>query len=92
MSKHDKTILDKARDELFSHIQRCDVLDAEPEQRLEWLDDTVDYMADRFPGLTQIQMAQLEVMGKRYLRPAIPHGADATALNRDEWQEEALAA
>lgn len=89
MSKHSKTKLEKARDELFSHIQRCDVLEAQKDHRLEWLSETVDFMAERFPGLSEIELAQLEVMGKRYLRPPIPHGAKTNALNRDRWQDKA---
>ncbi len=33
--------LERARDELFSHIRRCGVLEAELDQREEWLADTV---------------------------------------------------
>lgn len=77
-----KKKIEKARDELMSHIVRCEVLDAAMEHRLEWLDDTMDYMAGRWPGLTDLQLAQLEMMGKQYLRPVIHHGAEHTAMNR----------
>ena len=77
-----KTRMEKARDELMSHIVRCDVLDAAMEHRLEWLDDTMDYMEDRWPRLNELQLAQLEMMGRQYLRPVIRHGAAHTALNR----------
>ena len=86
MGKHSPTPMDRARDELFSHVIRCDVLDAHMEDRLEWLDETMDFMAQRHPHLTDLQLAQLEVLGRRFIKPAIPHGADATSLNRDEWQ------
>ncbi|MBT8335528.1 MAG: hypothetical protein KJO11_02925 [Gemmatimonadetes bacterium] len=77
-----KKKIEKARDDLMSHIVRCDVLEAAMEHRLEWLDDTMDYMADRWPGLNDLQLAQLEMMGRQYLRPVIEHGAAHTALNR----------
>lgn len=81
---HKTTDLDKARDELMSHVVRCEVLEAAMEHRLEWLDDTMDYMAGRWPSLSDLQLAQLEMMGREYLRPVIQHGSGNTALNRPE--------
>jgi hypothetical protein len=42
--------MDRARDELFSHIQRCGVLEADVDQRGEWFDDTIEYLAERYPA------------------------------------------
>ena len=78
--------MNRARDELFSHVIRCDVLDATLSDRHDWLDETMDYMAHRHPHLSDLQLAQLELIGRRFIAPAIPHGAHATELNRDEWQ------
>lgn len=86
-NKHRKTQFDRARDELCSHVIRCEVLDAHMEDRFEWLTETMDYMADRYPDLTELEIAQLEVIGRRFVKPAIPHGAKAHAANRDRWQE-----
>jgi hypothetical protein len=86
VGKHKTTLLDRARDELFSHVIRCDVLEAEMDDRKEWLDDTMDYMAHRYPALSDLKLAQLEVMGARFIKPVIPHGAEATAQNRSDWQ------
>lgn len=88
-NKHKTTPLDRARDELFSHVIRCDVLDASMDDRKEWLDETMDYMAHRHPHLGGIELAQLEVMGSRFIKPSIPHGADTNATNREKWQEAA---
>ena len=88
-SKHQTTLIDRARDELFSHVIRCDVLEAHEDDRIEWLADTMDFMAHRYPQLGELELAQLEVMGKRFIKPAIPHGADATATNRKKWQKAA---
>ena len=85
-SNHQTTPLDSARDELFSHVIRCDVLDATMNDRKDWLDDTMDYMAHRHPHLSGLELAQLEVLGSRFIKPAIPHGADTNATNREEWQ------
>ena len=38
---------EQARDELYSHILRCGVLEAAPEHQKEWFDDTMDYLAER---------------------------------------------
>lgn len=80
--------LDRARDELFSHIHRCNVLGSTPEQQAEWLHDTVSYLGERFPGLTEENVAELQAMGERFCQPVIPHGAENTAL--DESGEGAL--
>ncbi len=85
-NKHATTPLDRARDELFSHVIRCDVLEASMSDRKDWLDDTMDYMAHRHPHLSDLELAQLELLGGRFIKPAIPHGADANATNREEWQ------
>lgn len=85
-NKHRKTQFDRARDELCSHVIRCEVLDAHMEDRFEWLTETMDYMADRYPDLTELEIAQLEVIGRRFVKPAIPHGAKSHAANRDRWQ------
>lgn len=76
--KFEATDLDRARDELFSHIQRCGVLEAEVEQREEWLSDTIDYLAERYPDLSASDLDELKNIGRRYCSPAIPHG-DSTA-------------
>lgn len=88
--KHVTTDLDRARDELFSHIQRCDVLEAAEEDAQEWLADTLEYMAERYPQLSAGERTQLETMARRYIQPVVPHGK-ATAENREDWQEEAVA-
>lgn len=89
---HRKTDLDKARDELMSHVVRCEVLEAQMEHRMEWLDDTMDFMAERYPQLSDLQLAQLEMIGRRFLRPAIPHGADHNAMTRKKAGSAALTA
>jgi hypothetical protein len=70
-----QTTLDLARDELFSHIQRCGVLDAEDTERKEWMSDTVEYLRERYPGLSDGEVGELEAIGHRYCQPAIPFGS-----------------
>lgn len=84
MGKHDKTVLDKARDELFSHIHRCGVLEADGEQQEEWMDDTINFMRERYPELTARQTKQLRDLGMRFCKPVIPHGKGNTAEDRED--------
>lgn len=93
MSKFQKTGLDNARDELMSHIHRCGVLQAVPEQQEAWMEDTMDFMAERFPALSQEELDELRTIGMRFCSPVIPHGKENTALSLgegavDEEQEE----
>lgn len=83
MGKHDKSELDKARDELMSHVIRCDVFEASMEHRMEWLEDTLAFMSERYPQLNELQMAQLEMMGRQFVRPPIPHGSGKNAQTMD---------
>ena len=90
MGKHERTTLDKARDELFSHINRCGVLDATEDQQKEWMDDTLQFIEERYPDLNNSELKQLEQLGLRYCRPVIRHGKANTASS--EWQEESATA
>ena len=42
----------QARDELFSHILRCGVIDALPDHQKDWFDDTMGYIAERYEDLS----------------------------------------
>jgi len=72
---HDK-LMDRARDELFSHINRCGVLQASPEDQKTWMAETLDYLADRYPDLSNLHLDQLHDIGLRFCQPAIGHGTD----------------
>lgn len=72
--RQQQTTLDLARDELFSHIQRCGVLDAEDTERQEWMSDTVEYLRERYPALSDGEVVELQAIGHRYCQPAIPFG------------------
>ena len=65
------TALDQARDELFSHILRCGVLEAAPEHQKEWIDDTMQYIADRYTDLKEAELAQVRVLGERFCQPVV---------------------
>ena len=63
------SILDQARDELFSHILRCGVVEADVDQQKEWLDDTMQYLAERYQDLDEEQLTQVRLLGERFCRP-----------------------
>ena len=60
---------EQARDELFQHIMRCGVVGAQPEHVEEWFADTIKYMTDRFPELSEQQIAELKTLGLRFAQP-----------------------
>jgi hypothetical protein len=59
----------QARDEMFSHILRCGVIDAMPEHQKDWFDDTMLYLADRYDDLTEEELTQLRLLGERFSQP-----------------------
>jgi len=65
---------DRARDELFSHINRCGVLKAVEEEQRSWMDETMEYLGERYPDLADADLKELYAVGMRFCRPAIPHG------------------
>jgi hypothetical protein len=64
-------VFDQARDELFSHILRCGVLEAVVDDQKEWFDDTMEYLAERYEGLTPPEVTELRRLGERYCQPVI---------------------
>ncbi len=65
------SVVDQARDELFSQILRCGVTEAEPEHQKEWMDDTMEYLSERYPNLTESELAQVRVLGERFCQPVV---------------------
>ena len=84
LSKHQRTDFDHARDELMSHIHRCGVLKASTEQQDQWLDDTMQFMAERYADLGEEQLGELAAIGRRFCQPVIPHGRGNTAISTAE--------
>ena len=59
----------QARDEMFSHILRCGVIDALPEHQKDWFDDTMLYLQDRYDDLSEEELGQLRQLGERFCQP-----------------------
>ncbi|HZM25875.1 MAG TPA: hypothetical protein VFB89_00805 [Gemmatimonadales bacterium] len=75
------TSFDQARDELFSHILRCGVIDALPEHQKEWFDDTMQYLADRYSDLSDEDLGRLRTLGERYCQPVQRRSETASREN-----------
>lgn len=54
---------------MFQHIIRCGVLQAAPEHQLEWFDDTIGYLRDRYPELSDPEVTELRTLGMRFCQP-----------------------
>ena len=60
---------EQARDELFQHIMRCGVVGSDPVHAEEWFAETIKYMSDRFPELSEQQIGELKTLGLRFAQP-----------------------
>jgi hypothetical protein len=70
-----ESVADRARNELFSAIRQCGVIGASEDDQIEWMDDTIRFLAERYPELTPTELEQLKVTGLRFCQPVIPHGS-----------------
>ena len=76
-------ILDRARDELFSHVNRCGVLQAAPEDQESWMDETIEYLGERFPDLSESDLRDLYAVGIRFCQPAKSYGTGRAEESED---------
>jgi hypothetical protein len=67
---------EQARDELFQHIMRCGV---DPEHIEEWFADTMKYMTERYPELSEQQVNELKTLGMRFAQPPKARSASDAA-------------
>ena len=61
----------QARDELFSHINRCGVINATDDDKTVWMKETIDYIGERYPDLVDPDLQELHAVGIRFCQPAI---------------------
>jgi len=86
-----ENMITRARDELFSHINRCGVLQAEENDQQHWMEETIDYLAERYPDLSDSDLQDLFSVGMRFCRPAIPHGRKRFGFDPRERASEPVA-
>ena len=84
------TPFEQARDEMFQQIIQCGVLQAAPEHQIEWLDETMAYLSDRYHELQDRDMAELKTLGTRFCQP--PKARVATEEPTEEPAGETVAA
>jgi hypothetical protein len=84
-----ENMITRARDELFSHINRCGVLQAEHDDQQHWMDETIDYLAERYPDLGDGDLKDLYSVRIRFCQPAIPHGRKRFGFDPQEPAPEA---
>ena len=65
----------QARDEMFSHILRCGVIDALPEHQKDWFDDTMLYLISGELRLRDRLVLDHCVVKNRRPRAGIPQAA-----------------
>ena len=63
------TPFEQARDELFQHVMRCGVIGAEPEHKVEWFNDTMRYLGERYHELSETELKDLRTLGERFAEP-----------------------
>ena len=63
--------IERARDELFSHIHRCGVLEASAADQDVWMTETVEYLGERYPELATGELDQLKTVGMQFCKPVI---------------------
>jgi hypothetical protein len=63
------TPFEQARDELFQHVMRCGVIGADREHQLEWFNDTLRYLGERYHELSETELKDLRTLGERFAEP-----------------------
>src|SRR3954468_21246428 len=63
------TVFEQARDELFQHVMRCGVIGAEPEHQVEWFEETLRYLGERYHELSEAELKDLRTLGERFAAP-----------------------
>ena len=77
-------LLERARDELFSHINRCGVINAVEGDQRQWMDETIDYIRERYPDLSEVDLSGLHEIGTRFCQPAISREGESTFNTLDD--------
>jgi hypothetical protein len=54
---------------MFYHVIHCGVIESDPAHHDEWFEDTMRYLADRYPELDDEQLTELRTVGERFARP-----------------------
>ena len=77
-------LLERAREELFSHINRCGVINAVEGDQRQWMDETIDYIRERYPDLSEVDLSGLHEIGTRFCQPAISRKGESSFNTLDD--------
>ena len=77
-------LLERARDELFSHINRCGVINAVEGDQRQWMDETIDFIRERYPDLSEVDLSGLHEIGTRFCQPAISRKGESSFNTLDD--------
>lgn len=61
-------LYEEARDELFSHMLKSRIADAEPARQRAWLGETLGYLRHRYNALPDARLRHLAEAAERFLR------------------------
>lgn len=70
----------EARDELFQQIMQCGVIGCHPEDQKEWFDNTIQYLAGRYPELKATEVNELRTLGERFAQPPKSQAQETAAV------------
>lgn len=70
----------EARDEMFQQIMQCGVIGCHPEDQKEWFDNTLQYLAGRYPELKPSEVIELRTLGERFAQPPKAKTQEAAAV------------
>jgi len=59
----------ECRDELFQQVMQCGVIGCHPDDQKEWFDQTLAYLAGRYPELKPAELVELRTLGERFSQP-----------------------
>jgi len=54
---------------MFQQVIRCGVPQATPEHQVEWFDETMAYLEDRYHELSKEELSELRTLGLRFSQP-----------------------
>jgi len=70
----------EARDELFQQIMQCGVIGCHPDDQKEWFDNTLQYLAGRYPELKPTEVTELRTLGERFAQPPKSQAQEPAAV------------
>ena len=70
----------EARDELFQQIMQCGVIGCHADDQKEWFDNTLQYLAGRYPELKPTEVTELRTLGERLAQPPKSQAQEPAAV------------